>query len=93
MKKSHLLKYIKKLIKIIDFGLAGAIKNEKSMAGSLRYMSPEVVSGENRLTLPSIDVWSIGCILYEMLAGTYLFDGKNRNNIKVNLTHIYRKKF
>jgi serine/threonine protein kinase len=46
-------------------------------------MSPEVISGVNTEILPSIDVWSLGCLLYEMLTGKFLFDGSNRNEIKV----------
>lgn len=46
-------------------------------------MPPEVLSGSNSETLPSIDVWSLGCILFELLTGNYLFDGSNRAEIKV----------
>ena len=63
-----------KKIKIIDFGIS-ALLNTKTRAGSLNYISPEVLSGKDSSSLPSVDVWSIGCILYEMLTGKKMFDG------------------
>jgi serine/threonine protein kinase len=71
-------------IKIIDFGVSGLIKNEKTKCGTLRYMPPEVVAGINTNSLPSIDVWGLGCILYELITGEVLFKGVNKSEIKVN---------
>ena len=43
--------------------------------GTLPYCSPEVLSGEpfNQKT----DIWSLGCILYEMVTGKRAFDVAN----------------
>ena len=68
-------------IKIIDFGIS-TLTNDSTRAGSLHYMSPEVLSGKNAASLPSIDVWSIGCIMYEMLTGNKMFKGKDREQTK-----------
>lgn len=65
-------------IKIIDFGISGLFKVEKSRAGSLAYMPPEVIGGHNMESLPSIDVWGIGCMMYELLTGEKLFHGKEK---------------
>jgi calcium-dependent protein kinase len=70
-------------IKIIDFGVSGLFQGEKSKAGSLQYMAPEVLSGWGIESLPPIDVWSLGCILYEMLNGHPLFDDKSEEVVKV----------
>lgn len=68
-------------IKIIDFGICSLLKT-KSKAGSLQYLPPEILSGRDTRSLPSVDIWSIGCILFEMLTGTVLFDGNKREDIK-----------
>jgi len=73
-----------KQIKIADFGIAGLIVNsvaEKSKAGSLKYMAPEIITEENIDSRPSIDVWSMGCILYAMLCKMLPFNGKTISEI------------
>ena len=62
-------------IKLIDFGIAKAIDTEATrvgvLKGKLEYMSPEQVKGE---TLnPQTDIFAIGSILWELLAGRKLF--------------------
>ena len=43
------------------------------LPGSFEYMSPERLA--NQKTTPSSDIYSIGCVLYEMLAGVPPFTG------------------
>jgi Tfp pilus assembly protein PilF len=62
-------------IKIVDFGLARAAQASRltmtgSTLGTAAYMSPEAVRGESG---PATDVWALGVILYEMLAGASPF--------------------
>ena len=73
------------LIKIVDFGISGIFgpnnKGERSDAGSLLYLAPEVLSGEDNRANPALDVWSLGCILYNLLTASYPFDGQSREEI------------
>ena len=74
---------------VADFGIARAVSEAVSVAsadptrattrsgvalGTPAYMSPEQALGEREITRQS-DVYSLGCVLYEMLAGTPPFTG------------------
>ncbi|GMK59321.1 hypothetical protein CspeluHIS016_0703360 [Cutaneotrichosporon spelunceum] len=70
---------VKGRLKIIDFGIAKAIANDTvniqrdQQIGTVNYMSPEAIQRMNnqkvlKLSYPS-DVWSLGCILYQMVYG------------------------
>ena len=45
-------------------------------------MAPEILSGYNMEALVSVDVWSLGCILYELLTGERLFKGKREEIVR-----------
>lgn len=68
------------LVKIIDFGLAKAFLDDVKLTktgetvGSPPYMSPEQCRGET-LDVRS-DIYSFGCMLYEILAGARHFSPK-----------------
>jgi len=69
-------------IKIVDFGISGMFRlgasTDSSGAGSIRYIAPEVLSGDDKSSQPALDIWSIGCILYALLTGNLPFDGESR---------------
>lgn len=64
-------------VKVLDFGLARTL-GEKSMTatgqavGTPAYMAPEVLDGH--AATPRSDVYSLGMVLYRMLAGRMPFD-------------------
>ena len=47
------------------------------------YRSPEVILGCSGRGNPSLDIWSIGCILAELVLGSPIFPGKSANEVLV----------
>ena len=65
-------------VKIADVGSSKILVKEKAKntpyVVSRYYRAPEVILGANHYTT-SIDIWSAGCILFELLTTTPLFNG------------------
>lgn len=75
-----------KRLKIIDFGIAGIIVNgqgEKNGACTLAYSPPEHISGKDTESRPSLDIWSLGIIMYCILTLKMPFRGKNGDEISL----------
>ncbi|MBL7187067.1 MAG: protein kinase [Phycisphaerae bacterium] len=77
-------------VKVLDFGLAKAVGGEPSekpttvtqpgrVMGTPAYMSPEQACGKP--TDKRSDVWSFGCVLYEMLSGHPPFESETATEI------------
>lgn len=60
-------------IKLADFGVSKVPFKQRqrthSLSGSLEYMSPEMLSGDHAHGR-EVDIYAMGALLYEMLAGT-----------------------
>lgn len=77
------------IVKVLDFGLAKPVKQEDDPAGTstlhteagvvmgtVSYMSPEQSLALKTLDYRT-DIWSLGVVLYEMIAGRMPFAGKD----------------
>lgn len=67
-------------VRLTDFGivkaLSGPALTQSGMTfGTAAYLSPEQATGE--ALSPASDIYSLGCVMYEMLAGTPPFTGDN----------------
>lgn len=77
------------VLKVTDFGIAKAMESDTSIVGgtatgSVHYISPEQARGG--YTDFRSDIYSLGIVLYEMLAGRVPFDGDSP--MSVALMHI-----
>jgi serine/threonine-protein kinase len=75
---------------VVDFGIARAIgpidsrlTEAGAALGSPMYMSPEQASGESHLDGRS-DIYSLGCVLYEMVTGQPPFGGATAQAVMVS---------
>lgn len=73
-------------LKICDFGLARSVASLEDNFGFMTeyvatrwYRAPEIMLTFQEYTT-AIDVWSVGCILAEMLSGRPLFPGRDYHN-------------
>lgn len=82
-------------VKIVDFGLATLTQSQskedlevmEAVFGSIFFMAPEQF--ERKPLDARSDLYSIGCVYYQALAGVYPFDGKTGNEVMAS--HLHHK--
>jgi serine/threonine protein kinase len=88
LKPSNILLSADCHVKVADFGLARSVSGDDDETSSQIlteyiatrwYRAPEIVLGSQRYS-KAIDVWSVGCIMAEMITGKAPFPGKSTLN-------------
>jgi len=78
--------------KVADFGLVKSLDEVTRMTasglvcGTPAYMSPEQARGEGKNVDPRSDVWALGAVLYETLAGEPPFKADNALKLMLRIT-------
>jgi len=75
------------LVVLCDFGLAKRLAPQRDTPClvTLNYRPPEMFFESQFDYTTTVDVWSIGCVLFEVLTGSRLFDGKSEARVLHNI--------
>ncbi|KAM3134891.1 hypothetical protein pb186bvf_013060 [Paramecium bursaria] len=81
-------------VKLGDYGYAAeATQRRASFVGTLKYLSPEMISGGGqqgegfRGYDKQTDIWSLGILTYELLFGCTPFNDPDEQNLMEKITH------
>lgn len=81
LKPQNLLVSNGRILKIADFGLARTyqipLRPYSLNVQTLWYRSPEILLGYDNYG-PEVDIWSVGCIMAELITGKPLFKGRSK---------------
>ncbi|OHT16199.1 hypothetical protein TRFO_13354 [Tritrichomonas foetus] len=74
-------------VKLGDFGIARVLENTfqlcKTRIGTPYYLSPEICEGKTYNS--KTDIWSLGCILYELCTLKHAFNARNMSALVVQI--------
>uniref|UniRef100_T1IHJ2 non-specific serine/threonine protein kinase n=1 Tax=Strigamia maritima TaxID=126957 RepID=T1IHJ2_STRMM len=75
------------ILKLGDFGIAKVLNNTVELArtciGTPYYLSPEIC--ENKPYNNKSDIWSLGCLLYELATLKHAFEARNMKNLVLKI--------
>lgn len=79
-------------VKVLDFGIAAVLRTDTTrlthtggILGTYAYMPPEQVRGAQ--ATPGSDLYSLGCVLYEMLVGAPVFPAAS-TGFQLQVAHV-----
>ena len=90
VKPQNLLLRADGVLKIADFGIARAVEGTQlteagTVLGTAVYLSPEQASGEQ--VSPAADIYSLGAVMYELIAGSPLLVREEPSGARAQETH------
>ena len=75
------------IIVLTDFGSALKVEDIDEEVQTRYYRAPEIILGI--AATEKIDIWSIGCITYELLTGNIMFDPQKDEKYSRDFSHLY----
>jgi serine/threonine protein kinase len=73
LKPANLMLNSAGVLKVGDFGCMRVVGDDKADCGTTSYMSPERLYSIKVKDDPASDIWSLGCIVYELACGVHPF--------------------
>jgi serine/threonine-protein kinase len=87
----------REIVKVLDFGIAkaapgddlGSLTTSLQALGSPQFISPEQIRNPKRVDART-DLWSLGAVMYRLLAGRYPFNGPSAMAIQAAIAAAQR---
>jgi hypothetical protein len=87
LKPNNVLVNAEGVVKLLDFGVLGLAAQDRggaTVAGTPGYMAPEQIRGDP--PVPASDLYALGCIVFEIIAGRAPFEGSRSQVLEAHRT-------